>query len=293
MKVISKRKITNRNQKVYDLQIEGNHNYHVTKSDILVHNSGKGFVKEKLVGIDGYNFDVDELKLLAVRTPGLIKKIKDEMGFDMSKLDPRKHKDVLKQEKNVGKLHQIIGDHLELDSNRLKSLYKSIYAADPERKPNLIFDVTLKDLRKLQNITSQAQALGYDKDKIHIVWVIQDITVAVDLNKNRERTVPAEILVNTHRGAAQTIHDIINMGTSLSKYMDGDIVFTFNRVDVNSKERSDSDYVQSNSGGGYLKTAKYFYVKRAGKRPDLNKLTKDIRAKISEYVPPSVDWAKD
>lgn len=254
--------------------------------------SGKGFIKEKLVGIEGYNFDVDELKLLAVRTPGLIKKIKDEMGFDISNLDPKKHKNALKDEKNVGKLHAIIGDFLELDDNKLKTLYKSILTANPERKPNLIFDVTLKDMRKLQNITTQAENLGYEKKNIHIVWIVQNVTVAMNLNKKRDRTVPPEILVNTHRGAASTIHDIVNMGDSLTRYMDGDIVFAFNRVDVEDNSRSDTNFEKSKFGGGYIKNAKYFYVKKAGKKPDLKQLTKDIRAKIIDYVPPGVDWGK-
>jgi len=52
--------------------------------------SGKGFVKEKLVGVEGYSFDVDELKLLATRTPGIINKVKREMGIDISNLNPKK-----------------------------------------------------------------------------------------------------------------------------------------------------------------------------------------------------------
>lgn len=253
--------------------------------------SGKGFVKNKLVGLEGYTFDVDDLKLLSIRTPGIIKKVEDEIGFDISKLDPQKVKGVLKKEKNVGKLHDIVGDQLQLDDKRMKTLYSSILTSHPDRKPNLIFDVTLKDLRKLQNITSKVKQIGYDVKNIHIVWVIQDIKVATQLNTKRDRTVPAEILVNTHRGASQTINGIVNMGDSLSKYMDGDIVFVFNRVDVENSDRSDSEYVKSTLGkGGYLKSAKYFYVKKSGKAPNLKALTNNIRAKISEYVPPNITW---
>lgn len=257
--------------------------------------SGKGFIKDKLMGVEGYTFDVDALKLLAVRTPGLIQKVKKELGFDMSTLDPKKHEKILKIEDNVAKLHSIIGDYLELDDARLKRLYTSIISAHPDRKPNLIFDVTLKDLQKLQNISREIKEIGYESTKIHIVWVIQDISVALELNTERDRTVPKEILINTHRGSSHTINDIINMGNDLRKYMDGDIVFAFNRVNVNDKSNSDTVFVKSANAkdpkkGGYIKTAKYFYVKRAGQSPDLSKLTKDIRAKISEYVPKGVEW---
>lgn len=239
--------------------------------------SGKGFIKDKLIGAEGYNFDVDALKSLAMRTPKLIERIKKEFGVDPSALD-------LKKPDDVAKLHDIIGTALNLDDKRKQILFTSIMTAAPDRKPNLIFDVTLKDLRKLQNITHQVKELGYDNDKIHIVWVINDIEIAKKQNVERSRQVPIEILVNTHRGASFTMHDIVNMGNDLKKYMDGDIVFAFNKVKV------DSDVAKSDKGGMYIKDAKYFYVKRSGKPVDQEKLTKDLRAKISEYVPPSVSW---
>lgn len=239
--------------------------------------SGKGFIKDKLIGAEGYNFDVDALKSLAMRTPKLIERIKKEFGVDPSALD-------LKKPDDVAKLHDIIGTALNLDDKRKQILFTSIMTAAPDRKPNLIFDVTLKDLRKLQNITHQVKELGYDNDKIHIVWVINDIEIAKKQNVERSRQVPIEILVNTHRGASFTMHDIVNMGNDLKKYMDGDIVFAFNKVKV------DSDVAKSDKGGMYIKDAKYFYVKRSGKAVDQEKLTKDLRAKISEYVPPSVSW---
>jgi hypothetical protein len=240
--------------------------------------SGKGFIKDKLIGVEGYNFDVDALKSLSMRTPKLIEKIKNEFGVDPSKLD-------LKKPDDVAKLHDIIGTALNLDDKRKQILFTSIMTAAPDRKPNLIFDVTLKDLRKLQNITHQVKNLGYDNEKIHIVWVINDIEIAKKQNVDRPRQVPVEILVNTHRGASFTMHDIVNMGNGLKKYMDGDIVFAFNKVKV------DSDVALSAKGGMYIKDAKYFYVKRAGKPVDQEKLTTDIRAKISSYVPPSAVWS--
>ncbi len=239
--------------------------------------SGKGFVKDKLIGAEGYNFDVDELKSLSMRTPKIAEKIKSEFGVDPSKLD-------LKKPDDVAKLHEIVGDALQLDDKRKQALFASIMTAHSDRKPNLIFDVTLKDLRKLQNITRQVKTLGYDNEKIHIVWIINDIEIAKKQNAERERQVPVEILVNTHRGASHTMHDIVNMGNDLKKYMDGDIVFAFNKVKV------DSDVAKSDRGGMYIKDAKYFYVKRAGKPVDEDKLTADIRAKIASYVPPSASW---
>ena len=190
-----------------------------------------------------------------------------------------------------------MGEYLSLDKKVQKNLYTSILAADPDRKPNIVFDVTLKDLGKLNKIAQDVSKIGYDKKNVHIVWVVNDIEVAQQQNKARSRVVPSEILVNTHRGAANTMGDIINMGKTLSKYMDGDIVFAFNKVGVDANlAKSDKAGEKigmkgKTKGGSYIKDANYFYVKRQGKAPTpVDKLDKEIRMKIKSYVPKNVDW---
>lgn len=242
--------------------------------------SGKGFVKDKLVGIEGRVFDVDELKKMAAASPAIQRRVKKELGVDIQSVGSD-----LKKPENVAKMHEIVGEYLDLDNRIKKALYTGIMLSHPDRKPNLIFDVTLKDLRKLEALTRQAGNLGYDKKNIHIVWVVNDIEVAKAQNVSRDRTVPVEILVNTHRGASQTMQDILNMGNSLKKYMDGDIVFAFNKVGV------DSDVAKSGKGGMYIKDANYFYAKRAGKgATPVAKLEKDIKRKVASYVPKPDSW---
>lgn len=245
--------------------------------------SGKGFVKDRLVGAEGFTFDVDYLKTIAARTPAIAKKVKDELGIDMAELSAN-----LKNPENVQKLHMIIGEYLGLDDKRVKFLYQSIISAAPDRKPNLIFDVTLKDLRKLENITRQVKTLGYADDKIHIIWVVNDIEIAMAQNAKRARTVPAEILINTHRGVSATMNDIFNMGNQIKKYMDGDIVIAFNKVGV------DSELVKSGKGGAYVKDANYFYIKRSGKGMiPFDEIDADIKRKIAAYVPKGVVWTEE
>ena len=79
--------------------------------------------------------------------------------------------------------------------------------------------------------------------------------------------------------------------------MDGDIVFAFNKVGVDSSlEKSNQSGKKigmkgKTKGGSYVKDANYFYVKRAGKAPtSVDKLDKEIRMKIKNYVPKNVDW---
>jgi hypothetical protein len=255
--------------------------------------SGKGFILSNLVGIEGKTFDVDELKKLASKTPAIQKRVKDELGVDIFKLSQD-----LKDPKNVEKLHEIIGIYLKTDKSKEKLFYRSVLTAPADRKPNIIFDMTFKELSKLEKVANDASKLGYDKKNIHIVWVVNDIEVAKAQNLKRARVVPSEILVNTHRGAANTMGDIINMGNKLKKYMDGDIVFAFNKVGVDANlAKSDKDGKKigmkgNTKGGSYIKDANYFYVKRQGKPPTgVDKLDKEIRAKIKSYIPKEIDWS--
>lgn len=242
--------------------------------------SGKGFVLKHLLGMEGFVFDVDALKTVVMRTPVLIKKIQDEFGVDVSH-----GKFSLKDPENVSKLHMIIADSLGIDNKRLQALYTSIFSSDPERKPNIIFDVTLKDLRKLENLSTSAKMLGYDTKKIHIVWVINDIEVAIAQNEKRSRTVPQEILVNTHRGVSQTMRDIVGMGDSLARYMDGDIIFAFNNGKV------DTEINTSKAGGKYVIKSNYFRIKRAGHPVmSVENIKKEFGAKIASYVPKDASW---
>lgn len=242
--------------------------------------SGRGFIKSNLIGLEGANFDVDELKSLAVKSDKIEQQVKDEMGIDFTEL---RKQGALKNPDNVALLHDIVGTVLKLDDKKKETIFKSILVADMDRKPNLIFDVTLRSISKLANLSRALLKIGYDPKNIHIVWVINDIEVAKTQNLKRSRTVPVEILVNTHRGVSQTMNDLLSMGKEITKYMDGDIVFAFNKINV------DAALVKSTAGGHYLKDAAYFYVKKSGKlvtSPD--KLSDEIKTKIRNYVPKEV-----
>jgi dephospho-CoA kinase len=251
--------------------------------------SGKGFVLGKLIGVEGKVFDVDALKTLSMKTPSIIKKAEKEFGVNISNMD-------LKNSENVSKLHEIISE-LGIDDKHLKNMYTSIIAADNNRKPNIIFDCTLKDLRKLEKLSTAVTELGYDKKDIHIVWVVNDIEIAKQQNLSRDRTVPEEILVNTHRGVSQTMGDVINLGARLGKYMDGDIVFAFNafKIDadlVKSSNPAFTDKKGKERRGEYVKKANYVYVKRKGQQVTSQAdLSDDIKAKIRAYTPKGIDWS--
>lgn len=244
--------------------------------------SGKGFVYNNLIGLEGKKLDVDFLKTFALKSEVIKQRLKKELNIDITSLSD------LSNPENTSKMHDIIGKYLELPDKRMAALGNSILFARPDRKPNVIFDVTLSKLDKFESITTYLKSMGYYARNIHLVWIINDINVAVAQNIERgksDRSVNMDILINTHRGASQTVGDILNMGKSLSRYMDGDIVFAFNKVGV------DTSVEKSSTGGMYIKDASYFYVKHAGSTPlSISEIDFDIRQKIQDYVPPQIQW---
>lgn len=244
---------------------------------------GKGFTLKKLMAIEGLKFDVDYLKELAMKSNKLAADVKEKTGYDIKKFDLRKPE-------NVSTLHDIIKT-IQLDTKDKSNKFRSIMAADPRRKPNIIFDVTLKGLGKLQEITRNVEKIGYEKENIHIVWVLNDVKVAIEQNSTRSRVVPKEILIDTHEGVSLTMNKIVNMGKDLNKYMDGDIFVAFN------KEKIDTDLVKSGKGGMYFankgKEREKYYVqikKKGGSVISEKDLPEKLLKKIIEYTPDIKTW---
>lgn len=286
-------------------------NLYVMGNYMVTHNSGKGFILGSLLGIEGKVFDVDALKALATGASTVIQRVKDERGIDLSTLDIRKYPDVLKNPDNVSLLHDIMAK-IGLPNRRESAFFATVMTAPPDRKPNVIFDVTMKSFSKLENIAANVQRIGYRPENIHIVWVIQDIEVAIELNALRERVVSEHILFSTHSGASHTMGKVINMGNALTRYMNGDIVFAFNRISVSEENdnlmakssnpvdpevRKSLGFGRKKNAGSYVKKSDvkgkidYVYVKTAGSPPKpIRDLRADLRHKIAQYVPKGIKW---
>lgn len=242
--------------------------------------SGKGFIKNNLLGIQGKSFDVDALKTAAMANAKIVASVKEQTGHDISAMD-------LRVPESVALLHKIVANTLKLDKKLETAFYSSVIAAAPDRKPNIIFDVTLKEIGKLDKIVADAQTLGYNKNNIHLVWALNAVDVAWKQNKTRARIVPEDIFMQTHEGASKTLATLLKDSKSVERYIGGDIFIAFNKVKV------DSDLVTSSTGGKYIKRANYIHVKQAGKGFSLeNTLSPEVMAKIASYVPNPQEWMK-
>jgi len=240
--------------------------------------SGKGFQFNKLFGIEGKIFDVDALKSLVIKSKKFSEIIKQETGHTVTEFD-------LKNPNDVMRIHELIAKVYNVPNKHQQALFGSILTSHVDRKPNLIFDVTMKDITKLESITRNITDLGYDKKNVHLVWVVNDIVVAKKQNKERSRTVPEDILVDTHEGAAITFKKIIDMGDQIKTYLDGDIYISFN------KAAADVELKKSDMGGSYIKNANYFKIKEQGKKQLSSKELPDmIVQKIRAYTPKVSGW---
>ncbi len=243
--------------------------------------SGKSFQQEKLLGIEGKIFNVDKLKELALMSPKIYNQIIDIMGLEKGELDKS-------NPKHIHMVHDIVNKIFKFKDKERNMFYNSLLFSPKDRRPNIIFDITLKSMKDLWTISMYSQKLGYNIEDIHLVWVVNDIEMSKkqNLNPDRNRVMPEEILINTHDGVSSTMKQILDLGSTLSEnYMDGDIWFSFNKMG------EDIEYEESGLGGGYMKKAFYVKIKEQGKSQKTSKeITKNILDKIIEYTPKNTKW---
>ena len=60
----------------------------------------------------------------------------------------------------------------------------------------LIIDSTARDVEKIQQEAKNLRRLGYD---IHMVFVNTSLDVALERNRNRPRSLPDAIIINSHK----------------------------------------------------------------------------------------------
>ena len=65
-----------------------------------------------------------------------------------------------------------------------------------EGRLGLIIDSTARDVEKIQQQAQNLRSIGYD---IHMVFVNTSLEVALERNKNRPRSLPDAIIINSHK----------------------------------------------------------------------------------------------
>lgn len=231
--------------------------------------SGKGFAQDHFLENEKYKtMDVDEYKRLYLK----MKKHPELMGMN------------LRNPKDVFALHQFVKSK-GVKNTALTQLLQS--AAQGVAQPNIIFDVTMKDMEDLTDVVPGLIAAGYKKENIHIVWVLADYKVAVMRNKKRPRVVPDDILLKTHEGAAKVMHDMVFKGKYPSNLINGSV-----HVILNNQENIvlwNDPKVAAATGNFVIKKIPYLTIKEQGKKIDKTAWQDELYKWITANVPKTKD----
>ena len=217
--------------------------------------SGKGFAIDNFIDAAGFKVrDVDEMKKAVGKLDQLgkfsvdkwYKKYGKKLSDKPAKgggLSPKAHveefvlgkglsisdisKD-LKNPNNVASLHYIV-DSMGLKDKWLISMLSG--KNNKETLPNLLFDITAKKVSSITDVIKPLIANGYDSKNIHLIWVLTNFHVAIQANKERDRMVPEDILLQTHEGAGKSMWSV--MTKILPKGLNG-------RIDVILNNRNET-----------------------------------------------------
>lgn len=245
--------------------------------------SGKGFILNNMLGNKGIQLDVDYFKEVAPHVDFIRKGIKDKFGVNVEDMN-------LKNPQDVSDLHEFLGKRgLNLKNRKFGMVFNSVMLAPKDRKPNIIFDMTMKDMSDIQEVRNAVVPLGYDEKNINVIWVINSIEKALEQNANRSRTVDSNLLIDIHHGVANTMKDLIFRVNRLP--FDGEFWMVFNKEGVDNLYKSTekkggySEYLKGKqSAGGYFDFVTNIRIKERGKAIDTNKLDNTLKKKLAEYT---------
>lgn len=255
--------------------------------------SGKSFVVKNVLGIEAKTLSTDDI------LPRLIKfEDNHELSQEFKKLYGKSLSQVdLGNPEDCGNLHDFVNSK-QIAKAQYEEMFGSIFKQ--QYKPNIIFDVTLKKYPKIEDISGLCMVGGYKPENIHMVWVLNQFANAKEQNAKRDRKVPEDGLIFSHKGVAGVMKQLLNMSKSLGM-VNGDIWIYFGSTNTGDTQR-----IQSDRGGDYIKDFCAVKIKEAGKSLDsydemmnkevnvydknhklLGKTT--LKDKINEYIPEESD----
>ena len=238
--------------------------------------SGKGFaIKNFLEGEKFTVKDPDEIKKAFLKISKEKDKYPDLKGLILTKPD------------DVGKLHTFVknmGTAGKLLGNLLKDAEIS---AKKGTLPNIIFDRTMKDMNDIREILPLLDGAGYDRKNIHLTWILTDYRVAIknNLDPERGRVVPEDILLQTHSGAAKTMYAILKGKTNSGIQGDVNVILNNRENTIPFVDAKGKPIKGSKSKRVVVKDFTYLNMKKQGKA--FNKEA-DIQKQLYAWVKANV-----
>lgn len=262
--------------------------------------SGKGFAIKHFMQGDSFKIrDVDELKVAFQKLSDFGKfdaqDILDKYGDKISASDKQKiQTEIIDKNLKLSDLNLKTPTHVYLlhtlvraTGAKDKTLDLILQSSDVNNLPNILFDITFKDMDDLNSTIPLLIKAGYEPKNIHLTWVLTNYEIAIKNNKSRSRVVPEDILLATHKGAAQTVYKLINQG--IPAEVDGGIYIILNNPENTIyiiDPKTNKEY-RDIKGNPVVKDFKYLTVKDPSKP-----IKKEIEVKkqlltwIKDNVPP-------
>lgn len=220
--------------------------------------SGKVFALENKIAFKGKHYDVDyikeQLRKFQMNSPN-DKEFFKLYGKHISQTD-------LRNEQEVANLHSFCNKK-KFDRRTVKQFIQ--HASSRTNKDNMIFDITLQNIKKLIEIVDYCDMSGYERENIHIVWVLNDFNVARQQNSERESSMSDEVLEKTHLGVSQTIHNILTNAQGLTDDYDGGAIIDGDMWILSNKRNVDN-FVKSSNGGKYVDKINAIKIKEKGQQ---------------------------
>jgi len=258
--------------------------------------SGKGFAINNFM--EGEKFkvrDVDEMKIAFQKLDelqkftldALLKKYGDKIdasemqiiqktvidkGFSLKDLN-------LKTPEHVFALHILI----RATGAKNKTLDMILDSAKQGVLPNLLFDSTFADMGDMDTYIPMLTKVGYDTKNIHVTWVLTNYEIAIQNNAKRNRVVPQDILLKTHKGAAKTVMQLVKTG--FPREVDGGVYVVLNNPQNTMfiVDPKTGEHYKDIKGRKVVGNFMYLTLKKPGKP-----MTNDAEVKKQLY-----SWIKD
>jgi dephospho-CoA kinase len=234
--------------------------------------SGKGFASSAFMEANKFKVrDVDEWKKTFLKISQLKNKYPEIRNLDLSVGN------------DVAALHMFV----KKMGIKSKSLELMLNDAKTDRLPNIMFDITGKDMDDFYDVIPLLQQAGYSSKSMHLAWILADYKISYVANVTRERVVPAGIFLGTHKGASKTMTSLINK-RKLPTGMDGRFVVVLNNRENTINFKPGETYkgkpIPVNAKG--VKGFYYIELKREGKsfKPE-DQWEDELQAQIEKNIP--------
>jgi hypothetical protein len=262
--------------------------------------SGKGFaIQHFMPGSDFKVRDVDELKIAFQKLDAIekftTKDLLDKYGDKISERDKELiQKELVDKNLRMGDLNLRTPTHVYMlhvlvraTGAKDKTLDLMLAGAEKGQLPNIIFDSTFKEVEDMTNVLPKLFKAGYEPKNIHVSWVLTNYQIAISNNKKRARVVPEDILLATHKGAAETVYNLVT--NAMPPSVQGGIYVILNNPENTIfiiDPRTNKPY-RDIKGNPVIKDFKYLTLKEPGKpaKTELD-VKKQLLTWIRDNVPP-------